>query len=83
MSSPTDSPAPAGDDRIEPETGAAPPERAPRLSRPTPSQLFAERSEAAGTAGQHRPTRVIPELAAQVNAPETQAASPVADSAVP
>ncbi|MDH4046110.1 MAG: PAS domain-containing protein, partial [Gemmatimonadota bacterium] len=83
MSSPTDSQPPAGDDRLGSETGAAPSERPPRLSRPTPSHLFAQRSEGEGNGGRRRPTRVIPELAAQVDATGIQSTSPATDSAVP
>jgi PAS domain S-box-containing protein len=49
-------------------TPAEPPaDRRPRVSRPTPSHLFAERRESQDGNGQRRTTRVIPALA---NAPE-------------
>lgn len=51
----------------EAASGAWAPERRPRLSRPTPSHLFAERRDNAP--GSRRDTRVIPALAEQAHAP--------------
>ena len=59
MNDPTESPPPASE---EPAGPAAAAERRPRLSRPTPSHLFAERTDGEGN-GRRRATRVIPELA--------------------
>jgi PAS domain S-box-containing protein len=83
MTSPTDSASPAGDDRHVPATGAAASERPQRLSRPTPSQLFAERSEGEDDGGRRRPTRVIPALADQVTAADPQTTAPAADPVSP
>ncbi len=44
-------------------SSVAEPARRPRLSRPTPSQLFAERKDDEGDNGRKRTTRVIPALA--------------------
>jgi PAS domain S-box-containing protein len=70
MTMPTDSrpSAPASAGGGEAASGAwAPPERRPRLARPTPSHLFAERRDDA--LGPRRDTRVIPALAEQAHAP--------------
>ena len=70
MNDPTDSTQPASE---EPTGPAAAAERRPRLSRPTPSHLFAERTDGEGN-GRRRHTRVIPELAEAPGAPESTAA---------
>jgi len=60
MNEPTEPTPPASDEPLGPAAAA---ERRPRLSRPTPSHLFAERTDEEGN-GRRRATRVIPELAA-------------------
>jgi hypothetical protein len=65
MSNPTEPTPPASDEPVGPAAAA---ERRPRLSRPTPSHLFAERTDGEGN-GRRRATRVIPELAAGSAAP--------------
>jgi PAS domain S-box-containing protein len=66
-----ESPRPADE---ESAGSAAFAERRPRLSRPTPSHLFAERADGEGN-GRRRATRVIPELAAEAAPPSPDAAS--------
>ncbi|HEX9632677.1 MAG TPA: PAS domain S-box protein [Gemmatimonadales bacterium] len=73
MSDPTESPRPAGDESASPAAAAG---RRPRLSRPTPSHLFAERSDGEGN-GRRRATRVIPELAGAPEDPPPPATAAV------
>jgi PAS domain S-box-containing protein len=56
-------------------SSVAEPVRRPRLSRPTPSQLFAERKGDEGDNGRKRTTRVIPALAEAGVSPKPPAAA--------